>query len=230
MSSEWPVCSCTQEGSGPYTTPDVHIYPWLVGGWHAFSYSVFHARISLVLVLRWCFIFRPYMAAAVNSIFVCVILTTSMRTPRITSARLRILEIATWIMNDVYVVQVNFISTSLTQLSAFVLSSRNDYLYCVNFDVCYELHTESLMFSTQHTKPPAPLTGCRRFYTTFVAYRNTALSICVCVCVCVWRGHKCFIQRRSQLPGLCSAGGSWMKYVYGSLVEIYWQDKTEVLG
>ena len=174
------------------------------------------------------------MAAAMNCIFVCVILTSSTQTPRITSACLWILAIAAWSINDVYVVHVNFISTSLIGLSVFVLRSGNDNLYCVNFDVRYELHTESRMFSTQPTKPPAPLTGCRRFYTTFVAYRNTALSICVCVCVCVWErergGHKCFIQRRSQLPGLCSVGGRWMKYVYGSLVERYWQDKTEVLG
>jgi hypothetical protein len=85
----------------------------------------------------------------------------------------------------VYFVQVNFISTSLIQLNAFVLRNGNDYLYCVNFDVRYELHTESRMFPTQPMKPPAPLTGCRRIYNTFVAYRSTALSICVCVCVCV---------------------------------------------
>jgi hypothetical protein len=118
-----------------------------------------------------------------NYIFVCVTLTTSMRTPR-TSARLRILAIATWSNNDVYVVQVNFISSSLIRLSAFVLRSGNDCLYCANFDVLYEMHTESRTFPTQPTKPPAPLTGCRRFYTMIVAYRNTALSICVCVCVC----------------------------------------------
>jgi hypothetical protein len=132
-----------------------------------------------------------------------------MQTPRITSAHLRILTIATWSINDVYVVQVNFISTSLIRLSAFVLRSGSDYLYCFNFDVRYELHTESRIFQTQPMGPPAPLPGCRRFHTTFVAYRNTALFICVCVCVRERnrerereRGdHKCFIQRRSQLPG-----------------------------
>jgi len=138
---------------------------------------------------------RPCMAAAMNCIFVCVILTISMQTLRITSARLWILAIATWSINDLYVVQVNFISTSLIRLNAFLLRSGNGNLYCVNFDVRYELYAESRMFLTQPTKqPPAPLTGCRRFCTTFVAYRNTALSICVCVwvsvcvceCVCVW--------------------------------------------
>ena len=121
------------------------------------------------------------MAAAMNCIFVCVILTSSTQTPHITSACLRILAIGTWSINDVYVVHLNFISTSLIRLNVFVLGSGNDNLYCASFDVRYELHTESSMFSTQPTKPPSPLTGCRRFYTTFAAYRNTALSVCVCV-------------------------------------------------
>jgi len=51
--------------------------------------------MSLVLLVRWCLISRSFMAAAMNCIFVCVILTTSMQTPRIISARLWILAIAT---------------------------------------------------------------------------------------------------------------------------------------
>ena len=218
MTSFFP---CTQDGSGPYTTSHIHSYPWLVRGWHVFWYSVFRARISLILLRSWCWIFLPYMATAMNCILVCVILTTSVQTPRIRSAQLLILALATRI-NDGYVAQVNFISTSLIRLNAFVLRSGNDYVYCVSFHVRKELHTDS---RTQSTKPPAPLTGCRRFCTTFVAYRNTALSNFMRL----WGSHKCFIQRRSQLPELCTDGGSWMKYVYGSLVERYWQDKTGVL-
>ena len=157
------------------------------------------------------------MAAAVNCIFLCVILTTSIQTPRITSARLRILAVTTWSINDVYFVQVNFISTSLIQLNAFVLRSGNDYLYCVNFDVRYELHTESRMFPTQPTKPPAPLTGCRRIYTTFVAYLNTALSICVCVCVCVWDRER---EREEATNALFS--DALNRQDYASLVVVEW--------
>jgi hypothetical protein len=183
-----------------------------------YSDSVFLARLSLVLVWIWCLTFHPRMADGMSYILVCVILMIVIQPSHLTSAHLRILALATWTNNYMYVVEVKFISTSLIRLNGLVLRSRNGCTIIVSVS----------MFVINSTSRHVCLRFCPRNHppllqpvTKFLSYNNTALVVCVCVCVCV---------RERDTNSLFNDALNCQDYAPLAVVEwnmcIWWNDDT----